>query len=52
MGRQSANYPAELREHAVRMVAGVRPDYASSEWAALGAVAPKLGIGSTETLRK
>jgi len=51
VGRQTANYPAELRERAVRMVAEVRPDYAS-EWAAIGAVAQKLGIGSTETLRK
>ena len=35
----------------MRMVAEVRPDY-SSEWAAIGAVAHKLGIGSAETLRK
>jgi transposase len=35
----------------MRMVAEVRPDYAS-EWAAIGAVAQKLGIGSSETLRK
>ena len=35
----------------MRMAAEVRPDYAS-EWAAIGAVAQKLGIGSTETLRK
>jgi transposase len=40
-----------LRERAMRMVAEVRPDYAS-EWAAIGAVAQKLGIGSWETLRK
>jgi transposase len=33
------------------MVAEVRADY-PSEWAAIGAVAQKLGIGSTETLRK
>jgi transposase len=45
------NYPLELRERAMRMVAEVRPDYAS-EWAAIGAVAQKLGIGSAETLRK
>jgi transposase len=32
------------------MVAEVRADY-PSEWAAMGAVAQKLGIGSTETLR-
>jgi transposase len=35
----------------MRMVAEVRPDY-PSEWAAIGAVAQKLGIGSSETLRK
>jgi transposase len=35
----------------MRMVAEVRPDY-PSEWAAIGAVAAKLGIGSSETLRK
>jgi transposase len=44
-------YPAELRERAVRMVAEVRPQY-PTEWAAMGAVAAKLGIGTTETLRK
>ena len=51
MGRQSANYPPELRERAVRMVAEVRPDY-PSDWPAIKAVAGKLGIGSAETLRK
>ena len=44
-------YPAELRRRAVRMVAEVRPDY-DTEWAAMKAVAAKLGIGTTETLRK
>ena len=44
-------YPAELRVRAVRMVAEVRPNY-ESEWAAIGAVAQKLGIGTAETLRK
>ena len=33
------------------MVAEVRPEY-PSEWAAITAVADKLGIGSAETLRK
>jgi transposase len=33
------------------MVAEVRPEY-ETEWAAMKAVAEKLGIGSTETLRK
>ncbi|MEU0914590.1 IS3 family transposase [Streptomyces althioticus] len=44
-------YPLELRRRAVRMVAEVRPDY-DTEWAAMKAVASKLGIGTTETLRK
>lgn len=51
MGRLGSNYPPELRERAVRMVAEVQADY-PSEWAAIGAVAQKLGIGSSETLRK
>ena len=51
MSRHASNYPRELRERAVRMVAEVKGDY-PSEWAAIGAVASKLGIGSTETLRK
>lgn len=50
MGRPSV-YPPELRERAVRMVAEVRPDY-PSQWAAIGAVADKLGIGTKETVRK
>ncbi|MGA5276328.1 IS3 family transposase [Streptomyces cellulosae] len=44
-------YPLELRRRAVRMVAEVRPDY-DTGWAAMNAVASKLGIGTTETLRK
>jgi transposase len=51
VGRRSANYPPELRERAVRMVAEVRPDY-PSDWPAIVAVAGRLGIGSAETLRK
>lgn len=51
MGRRSANYPPELRERAVRMVAEVRPEY-PSDWPAIVAVASRLGIGSAETLRK
>lgn len=38
-------YPLELRRRAVRMVAEVRPDY-DTEWAAMKAVASKLGIGT------
>ena len=51
MTRRSSNYPPELRERAIRMVAEVRPDY-PSDWPAIVAVASKLGIGSAETLRK
>ncbi|MFD9445995.1 IS3 family transposase [Streptomyces sp. NPDC060006] len=43
-------YPAELRERAVRMVAEIRPNY-PTEWAAMKAVASKLGIGAAETVR-
>jgi transposase len=49
--RRSSNYPPELRERAVRMVAEVLPHY-PSEWPAIVAVADKLGIGTAETLRK
>jgi transposase-like protein len=41
----------ELRERATHMVTEVKADY-PSEWAAVGAVAQKLGIGSAETLHK
>jgi len=51
MPRRTSNYPRELRERAVRMVAEVTSEY-PSQWAAMAAVAQKLGIGSTETLRK
>src|SRR4051795_5977804 len=44
-------YPPELRERAVRMVAEVRPSY-PTEWAAMKAVAAKLGIGAAETVRQ
>jgi transposase len=43
-------YPPELRRRAVRMVGEVRPQY-PTEWAAITAVAEKLGIGTVETLR-
>jgi transposase len=51
MSRHGSNYPRELRERAVQMVAEVEGVYLS-QWAAIGAVASKLGIGSAETLRK
>lgn len=44
-------YPLELRRRAVRMVPEMRPEY-DTEWAAMKAVAQKLGIGTTETLRR
>ncbi len=43
-------YPSELRERAVRMVAEIRPNY-PTEWAAMKAIAAKLGIGAAETVR-
>jgi transposase len=43
-------YSPELRRRAVRMVGEVRPQY-ETEYAAITAVAEKLGIGSAETLR-
>ena len=51
MARMSHRYPQELRERAVRLVAESREEY-ESEWAAIESVATKLGIGSSETLRK
>jgi transposase len=50
MARPST-YPRELRERAIRMVAESKGEY-PSEFAAIEAVARRLGIGSTETLRK
>ena len=51
MSNTRQRYPHEIRERAVRLVAEVQERY-GSEWAAIGSVATKLGIGSTETLRK
>lgn len=50
MAKRSA-YPAELRRRAVMMVGEVRGEY-DTEFAAITAVAGRLGIGSAETLRK
>jgi transposase len=50
MGSRVRRYPPELRERAVRMVAEVRTSY-PSQWAAMVAVAEKLGIGTAGTLR-
>ena len=44
-------YSAELKAKAVRLVREHSGDY-PSEWAAIGSVAQRLGIGSSETLRK
>lgn len=49
-GSTSKRYPAELKARAVRMVAE-RPE-GESEWAAMKRIAPLLGIGTAETLRK
>jgi transposase-like protein len=43
-------YPRDLRDCAVRLMLEHRGDYAT-EWEAIGSIAAKLGIGSTETLR-
>src|SRR5262249_3688469 len=51
MSRHASNYPCELRERAVRMVIEAQGEH-RSQWAAIVAVADKLGIGSAGTLRK
>ena len=51
MTRRNQHYPPELRERAVRMVFEVTPNY-DSQWAAISAVAQKLGVGTAETVRK
>ena len=44
-------YPRELRERAVRLVAEHRGEY-ETEYAAIRSVAAKLGVSTAETLRK
>lgn len=51
MARVTQRYPQELKDRAVRLVAESRDQY-ESEWKAMESIAAKLGIGSTETLRK
>ena len=51
MARMSQRYPQELKDRAVRLVYESRDQY-ESEWKAIESIATKLGIGSTETLRK
>jgi len=48
--RSQPPYPPELKQRAVRMVGEIAGDY-ESPWQAMRAVAEKLGIGSTETVR-
>ena len=48
---KTQNYSAETRARAVRLVREHAGDY-PSEYAAMTAVAQRLGIGSAETLRK
>jgi transposase len=48
---KTQNYSGETRAKAVRLVREHAGDY-PSEWAAISAVAQRLGIGSAETLRK
>src|SRR6185312_1771864 len=47
--KPSNNYPPELRQRAIRMVAEVRGEYIS-DWAAAQSVADKLGIGTPQTV--
>ena len=51
MAGRHGQYPPELRERAVRLVVECRADH-DSEWDAMRSVAQKLGIGTTETVRK
>jgi transposase len=48
--RSQPPYPLELKQRAVRMVSEIEADW-ESPWQAMRAVAEKLGIGSTETVR-
>ncbi|MFV3905508.1 hypothetical protein ACNJL6_21190, partial [Mycobacterium tuberculosis] len=45
----AVQYPPELRERAVRMVAEIRGQH-DSEWAAISEVARLLGVGCAETV--
>jgi transposase len=47
----SKQYPRELRERAVRLVAEHRGEYVTG-YAAIRSIAAKLGIATSETLRQ
>ena len=51
MTRRSSNYPRELRERAIRMVAEVRPDY-PSDWPRSWRWPRSWASARAETLRK
>jgi transposase len=51
MQGRCGGYSAELRERGVRLVAESRA-HQDSEWTAIKSVAPKLGAGTAETVRK
>jgi transposase len=51
MSSRATKYPRELRERAVRMVLEHRDEY-DSEWEAMRSIAGRLGIGTTESLRR
>jgi len=50
MGRQSTQYPTEVREHAIRLIFDHRGDCAS-QWEAISSIAAKIGC-TAETLRR
>lgn len=50
MASTSKRYPTELQDRVVRTVAGIRSEH-GSEWAAVGSVAEKLGIGTAQTVQ-
>jgi transposase-like protein len=50
MGTTQTRYPVEVRERAVRLVFDSQGQH-GSQWAAIGAIAPKIGC-TPETLRK
>jgi hypothetical protein len=51
IGNRQGQYPPELRQRAVRLVAESRDEY-KSEWAAITSIAAKPRAGSAEKPRK